>query len=140
MASLKDYMAENNEEAVSFPDLESALIGVGHQYTKKPLYIYSARKIIEKLMKDGMTHEEAMEYYGFNTQCLWVGEGTPIIIDDISVDLKEKDQEHEPTDRFTKGESHALTPRCRKSGRCPPARKDVPRVQGRMRSTHHRSK
>jgi hypothetical protein len=138
MASIKDYIAENNEEAVAFPDLESALIGVGNQYTKKPLLIYSAKKILEKLMKDGLTYEEAMDHYGTNIQCLWAGEGTPIIIDDLSVDLKEINQEHESTDTFIKGESHALTPRGNQGGRSPPTGKDIPRVQSRVRSVHHR--
>jgi hypothetical protein len=140
VASLKDYINENNPKAVNYDGLEAAIIGVGQQYTKPAVLIYSARKIIEVLMKQGMTQDEAMDYYGHNIECMWVGaEETPIIMDDLSVDLKEKDQDHEATDTFIKGESHALTPRCKQGGRRPPPRKDVPRIQGRMRSTHHRS-
>jgi hypothetical protein len=140
MASIKDYCNENNPKAANYDGLEAAIIGVGQQYTKPPVLIYSARKIIEVLMKQGMTHIEALEYYGHNIECMWIGaEETPIIMDDLSVDLKEKDQEHEATDTFIKGKTHALTSRSNQSGRRPPPRKNVPRVQGRMRSAHRRS-
>jgi hypothetical protein len=139
MASIKDYCNENNPKAVNYDGLEAAIIGVGQQYTKPAVLIYSAKKIIQVLMKQGMTYNEALDYYGHNIECMWVGaEETPIIMDDLSVDLKEKDQVHEPTDKFTKGESHALTPRSNQGGRCPAPRKNVSRVQSRVRSTHRR--
>ena len=31
-------------------------------------------------MKDGMTDEEAMEYFEFNVVGAWMGEGTPIFL------------------------------------------------------------
>lgn len=139
MASIKDYINENNPKAVNYDGLEAAIIGVGQQYTKPAVLIYSAKKIIQVLMKQGMTYNEALDYYGHNIECMWVGaEETPIIMDDLSVDLKEKDQDHEPTDKFIKGEPHALTPRSPEGRRRPPPRKDVSRVQGRVRSAHRR--
>ena len=41
--------------------------------------IYSQRKVKELLMKnDGMTDEEAHEWFEYNIQSAYVGEGTPI--------------------------------------------------------------
>jgi hypothetical protein len=135
MMSLQEYCRENNPKAVQFEGLEEAVIGVGQQYTKAPVLIYSARKIIEVLMKQGLTYEEAMQHYGHNIECTWLGaDGTPIIMHDLSVNLKEKD--HESTDVFIKGKTHALTPRCDKGRDSPPAGTDVPRVQGSVRRTN----
>jgi hypothetical protein len=39
----------------------------------------------EKILieRDGMTDEEAMEYFDFNVQGAWVGESTPVFLNDI---------------------------------------------------------
>jgi hypothetical protein len=54
---------------------------VGHCYTPGPGYraVYDVDKMIETLVKrDGMTWEEAWEYFEFNTEGSYVGEKTPI--------------------------------------------------------------
>lgn len=77
-------LKESNEQAITFDGLDSAIIGIGGQYGKAPLAIYSASKIIKSLMKTNKWDaEEALEFYDFNIQCLYAGEGTPIIVDDI---------------------------------------------------------
>ena len=43
--------------------------------------VYSTRKIIEGLEKD-MTHQEAVEYFDYNIECLYTGEYGPILLDD----------------------------------------------------------
>ncbi len=43
--------------------------------------VYSTRKIIASLEKD-MTHEEAVEYFSYNIECLYAGEYGPILLDD----------------------------------------------------------
>ena len=41
--------------------------------------VYDALKMVEVLMdRDGMSHEEAMEYFEFNINCAYHGQGTPI--------------------------------------------------------------
>jgi len=45
---------------------------------------YSVSKIIEGYVKDGMTEEEAHEFFQFNVEGAYVGEKTPIFIDDFS--------------------------------------------------------
>ena len=85
--SVREYLEENNPNAVNFDGLEEAIIGVGGQYTKGPLIIYSLKKIYACLMKQGMTAEGAAEFSSFNIEDLWAGEGTPIIMDDINCDV-----------------------------------------------------
>mgnify|MGYP003624353149 FL=1 len=56
--------------------LDGAIIGVDENTMR---LIYSQRKVKELLMKnDGMTDEEAHEWFEYNIQSAYVGEGTPI--------------------------------------------------------------
>ena len=40
--------------------------------------IYSIKRVIKILMDEGMTSEEAWDYFGFIMECAYVGEHTPI--------------------------------------------------------------
>lgn len=83
-AEVREYLAEENPDAVLFDGLDAALIGVGGQYTKRPLAIYSVQKIIEALtaQSDDGDEDAAVEWFDFNIACLWAGDGTPILVYD----------------------------------------------------------
>jgi len=70
------------EGVVLLTGLEKALVGVGSQWTRKPLAVYSERKIYLALESQGMAPEEALEWFTHNVQCLWCGEQTPLILED----------------------------------------------------------
>tara|TARA_R110002012_G_scaffold201685_1_gene370756 strand:- start:428 stop:709 length:282 start_codon:yes stop_codon:yes gene_type:complete len=69
---------------------DDAIIGIGEGWlvglhdngaSRAEVLVYSVEKICEKLMKrDGMTYEEAMEYYEFNIVGGYHGEGMPIFL------------------------------------------------------------
>tara|TARA_R110000823_G_scaffold189138_1_gene321028 strand:- start:144 stop:383 length:240 start_codon:yes stop_codon:yes gene_type:complete len=64
-----------------------AIIGVGSRCGKDDILVYDNDKIISILMKkDGMTFEEALEYFHFNILGSWVGEGTPMFLRKIEDD------------------------------------------------------
>lgn len=64
-----------------------AIIGVGCRCSKDDILIYDTDKIISILIKkDGMTFEEALEYFNFNILGSWVGEGTPMFLRKIEDD------------------------------------------------------
>jgi len=42
--------------------------------------VYDMDEVINILVDDGMTHDEAVEYYDFKIANSFVGEGTPIFI------------------------------------------------------------
>tara|TARA_R110000751_G_scaffold302262_1_gene416178 strand:+ start:343 stop:654 length:312 start_codon:yes stop_codon:yes gene_type:complete len=77
-----------NPEAMTMDGFDEALIGFGCQYSKNVVAVYSEEKIIEQLAKE-MSHEDAVEYYGFNIACAWVGPNTPIIVSAIDFDEDE---------------------------------------------------
>jgi len=44
--------------------------------------VYDRRKVIQMYVdRDGMSHEEAEEFYSFNTEGAYVGPQTPIFVD-----------------------------------------------------------
>jgi hypothetical protein len=60
---------------------DEAIIGIGEQYGKSPLHVYSYSVICKILReRDGMSWEEADEYAQFNIANVWVGERTPLIL------------------------------------------------------------
>ena len=61
---------------------EDALIGYGYQFNY-PIAVYSRKGCIDILMNDGiMDYEEATEYFDFNVAGAYVGESTPVFLDD----------------------------------------------------------
>ena len=76
---MTDYRTAEPLEA---DGLEDALIGVGWQFSQA-LMVYSVKKVLEILMtRDGMSHEEAREFYEFNIVGAYVGPGTPVFVED----------------------------------------------------------
>ena len=71
---LKETIAEHNPEAMFADGHDHAIMG----YSSDGRVVYSADQIIGGLMNEGMTQEEAVEYFGFNIECAYVGEYTPI--------------------------------------------------------------
>lgn len=65
---------------------EGAFIGVATRCGQPTLAVYSAHKCIKILVeRDGMTHEEALEYFNFNVVGGWVGEETPLFLESMSL-------------------------------------------------------
>ena len=72
-----DEIAEAfGEEVLLFTDFDDALIGISTDYVA----VYSERRIIELLVAEGMSEEDAWDHYGFNMLGSHVGQKTPIIV------------------------------------------------------------
>jgi len=68
------------DEILKADGFDDAVIGVEERTMR---LIYSVRKCIEILVLGGMSVEEAIEYFDFNTRGAYVGEKTPIWCDDM---------------------------------------------------------
>jgi hypothetical protein len=77
--NVKEYLNEyySEEEILIFDGFDEAFIGVGYQF-HKAVACYNEDKFIELLMSDGMTYEEAVEYFEFNVAGSYMGDRTPI--------------------------------------------------------------
>lgn len=75
IAELKEVISDLNPEALFADGFDRAIMG----YDCHGRVIYSIDTIIETLVeRDGMDWEEASEYFSFNIEGSWLGEGTPI--------------------------------------------------------------
>ena len=65
-----------------------AFIGVGRRSGQPDIAVYDQLKCIEILEKrDGMTIDEAEEFFEFNVVGAWVGEQTPLFLDGKNMDV-----------------------------------------------------
>jgi len=74
-----------DEEFLSADGFEEALIGVVYDKMKSVhLLVYSRTKCIEILIeRDKMSKEEAEEFFDFNVEGAYMGEKTPLYVDDL---------------------------------------------------------
>ena len=69
------------EELLIADGFNDAIMGIEEDTMR---IIYSKSKIIDILIKEGMSEEDALEHFSFNIQGGYVGERTPIwCIDDL---------------------------------------------------------
>jgi hypothetical protein len=75
-----ERMDEINPDALKADGFDDCLIGICNTF-KGAVFLYDETKVIEKLMRrDGMTDEEAWEFYEFNILGAYVGDYTPIYL------------------------------------------------------------
>lgn len=79
---LKDWISEENEEALFLPgtEFDRALVGMARRCGQPTLAVYDAHLVIEAYMAQGMDYESAVEFFEFNTVGAWYGENTPIFL------------------------------------------------------------
>ncbi len=88
---IKEWVSEYNPDALLADGFEDAIIGVGGQHGSNIVVIYDREKCIEILASQYAQEEdceepymEAADCFGFNTECAYVGENTPIFIQRIN--------------------------------------------------------
>jgi len=67
---------------------DSAAIGTAYVRNNDVL-VYSVEKCLDVLMQQGMTMDEAVDYFEFNVGGAYVGESTPIFVYDLMGELDE---------------------------------------------------
>lgn len=86
---LKDPLiyTQLSEDAIILDGFNDCIVGIGSLFPHVDMVlIYDVGKIINSLIKDGMDHEEAEEFYSYNIAGLYAGPGTPIMQSDVIVD------------------------------------------------------
>ena len=65
--------------AMTADGFDDAILGIGSRCGQPDLLVYDVDTIINILMdRDGMDYDDAREYFSYNIEGAWVGEGTPI--------------------------------------------------------------
>jgi len=87
---IKEWISEYNPDALLADGFEDAIIGIGGQHGSNMVVIYDRDKCIEILAEQFSQEEncedpylEAADYFGYNTECAYVGENTPIFMQRI---------------------------------------------------------
>lgn len=82
--STRDRLAEIDPELMCLDGFDDALMGYvegwhpsGERYL---VAVYDRDKIIESLIADGLTYEEAVEHFEFNISGAYVGPTTPAFV------------------------------------------------------------
>ncbi len=65
---------------------DEAFIGTGSRCGCEDVAVYDANKCIEALIEQGMTDEEAVEYFEYNVLGAWIGDITPVFLFTHSID------------------------------------------------------
>jgi hypothetical protein len=56
-------------------------LGICHSFGKESVVCYDQRKVLDNLISQGMTEEEAIEYFDYNIIGAYVGEKTPCYLE-----------------------------------------------------------
>jgi hypothetical protein len=76
-----EEIEEINPEALLCDGFDEAIIGMAERINLGPVVAYDVDKMIDIMVeRDGMTYEEAIEYFDFNILGAWMGENTPVFI------------------------------------------------------------
>jgi hypothetical protein len=78
--SARKRIAELYPEALFMDGYDDCIVGVSHRFGQEPIVAYNMHKVIKKLMGEGMTQDEAEEFYEFNQIGAWMGDRTPCFV------------------------------------------------------------
>jgi hypothetical protein len=78
--------AKDRASLLKLDGFDDCYLGVGESYGENPALIYDYEKIIDKLKQQGMSEEEALEYYDFNILGSYIGEKMPVFLNRIPLD------------------------------------------------------
>jgi hypothetical protein len=80
-APLRAWIAEINPDALLADGFEGAFLGVAERCSQPALAVYDVGRCLHILQsRDGMTEEEAAEYFSFNTLGAWAGAHSPLYL------------------------------------------------------------
>lgn len=81
---ITEYAEEQELELLFADGFDAAICGLGRQFNRY-MVVYDREKCIIILQGQGMTREEAEEYFEFNVVGAYVGESTPMFLEVPSI-------------------------------------------------------
>lgn len=80
-AEVDEYATNSGEPLLTADGFDDCIVGVARQFTNS-FVVYDRKKVIQTLIaRDGMTGEEAEEFFEFNIIGAWVGDATPAFLE-----------------------------------------------------------
>jgi hypothetical protein len=80
---VNDHADALGVELLVMDGYDDCIAGVVERHGAEPCVAYYREKVLAKLMADGMSYEEALEFHEFNQACAYAGKHTPCFIDTL---------------------------------------------------------
>lgn len=82
---VEKWVEENQIELALLEGMDSAIVGIVDEGLENPKVVYSKRKILKALQDQGMSEEDSLEWYSYNTvrALPYMGPIAPCILDDM---------------------------------------------------------
>lgn len=78
---LDELIEMYGDEMLTMDGFDDCIVGIVERCSEPTIFCYSTEKVIKKLMKDdGITREEAEEFFAYNQLGAWMGETTPCFL------------------------------------------------------------
>lgn len=77
----REEIEELYDDLIFMDGYDDCIVGVMERYGAEPVVLYDKCAVIDVLVRDGMTEEEAYEFFEFNQLGAWVGEKTPAFVE-----------------------------------------------------------
>ena len=78
---------EDIDGALIMDGFDDCIAGIVERIGQPDIICYDRDKVLDKLISQGMTDEEAVEYFEYNQKGAWMGEGTPCFIRKLESEL-----------------------------------------------------
>lgn len=80
VAVTRELLDDIYPDLVWMDEYDECIAGVCERFGQDPILIYDKEKVLERLVADGMTPDEAIEFWEFNQIGAWVGDQTPCFL------------------------------------------------------------
>lgn len=79
------WAEENDVTLVILDGLDDAIVGIASDGLECPKVVYSKSKVVDALVSDGMTRDEALDWYCYNTlrSLPYMGKEAPIFLEEV---------------------------------------------------------
>lgn len=74
------------DELMCMDGYDDCIVGIVEQFGKPPILCYNKLLVIQKMIDDGASYEEAEEYFEYNQIGAYVGEFTPCFLTPTSLE------------------------------------------------------
>lgn len=78
---IHDMLEAMDENVLLIEGHDDALVGFARRCGEPMVAVYDRVLIIEELMRQGASFEDADEYVAFNIEGAWLGPGTPVVME-----------------------------------------------------------
>jgi biotin synthase-related radical SAM superfamily protein len=82
----REIIEDLYDDVLFMDDYDDCIVGIMERFGMDPVVVYDKQKILSKLISEGMSDEEAYEFFEFNQLGAWVGEFTPAFIDFLDLE------------------------------------------------------